>query len=199
MLQQMYDEKKGEIKSRLADFSKINNKEDIFYELCFCLLTSGSNARRCDARVKMLKQNNFMNTNFMPRQHIRDIRFYNNKTENLLLAKKNYSSILDKLNSVKDNYQLREWLVNNVRGLGYKEASHFIRNIGKGKGLAILDRHILKNLKLLNVLENVPSHMSKKQYLDIEKRLLSYSSSIGIAAEELDLLLWSKETGEIFK
>ncbi len=195
----MYDEKKGEIKSRLADFSKINNKEDIFYELCFCLLTSGSNARRCDARVKMLKQNNFMNTNFMPRQHIRDIRFYNNKTENLLLAKKNYSSILDKLNSVKDNYQLREWLVNNVRGLGYKEASHFLRNIGKGKGLAILDRHILKNLKLLNVLENVPSHMSKKQYLDIEKRLLSYSSSIGIAAEELDLLLWSKETGEIFK
>ena len=199
MLQQMYEEKKREIKSRLANFSKINNKEDIFYELCFCLLTPGSNARRCDARVKMLKQNNFMNTNFMPRQHIRDIRFYNNKTENLLLAKKNYSSILDKLNSVKDNYQLREWLVNNVRGFGYKEASHFLRNIGKGKGLAILDRHILKNLKLLDVINEVPGHMSKKQYLGIEKRLLSYSSTIGIAAEELDLLLWAKETGEVFK
>ncbi len=199
MLQQMYDEKKREIKSRLADFSRINNKEDIFYELCFCLLTPGSNARRCDARVKMLKQNNFMNSNFMPRQHIKDIRFYNNKTENLLLAKKNYNSILDKLNSVKDNYQLREWLVNNVRGLGYKESSHFLRNIGRGKGLAILDRHILKNLKLMDVIKEVPGHMSKKQYLGIEKMLLSYSSTIGIAAEELDLLLWAKETGEVFK
>lgn len=199
MLQQMYDEKKREIKSRLANFSRINKEEDIFYELCFCLLTPGSKARRCDDKVKMLRQNDFMHSNFMPRQHIRDIRFYNNKTENLLLAKKNYSIILEQLHNVKDNYQLREWLADNVRGLGYKEASHFLRNIGKGKGLAILDRHILKNLKLLNVLENVPSHMSKRQYLDIEKRLLSYSSNIGIAAEELDLLLWAKETGEIFK
>ena len=199
MIEELYQQRREEIKSRLADFSRINKKEDIFYELCFCLLTPGSNAKRCDVRVKMLKDNNFMNTDFMPRKHIMDIRFYNNKTENLLLAKKNYPIILEQLHNVKDNYLLREWLVNNVRGFGYKEASHFLRNIGKGKELAILDRHILKNLKLLDVINEVPGHMSKKQYLGIEKRLLSYSSTIGIAAEELDLLLWSKETGEVFK
>ena len=199
MIEELYQQRREEIKARLEDFTKIKDKEDIFYELCFCLLTPGSNARRCDAKVKMLKDNNFMHTNFMPRKHIRDIRFYNNKTENLLLAKKNYSIILEQVHNVKDNYLLRGWLADNVRGFGYKEASHFLRNIGKGKGLAILDRHILKNLKLLDVINEVPGHMSKKQYLGIEKRLLSYSSTIGIAAEELDLLLWSKETGEVFK
>ena len=199
MIEELYQQRREEIRTRLEDFTRIKDKEDIFYELCFCLLTPGSNARRCDARVKMLKDNNFMNTDFMPRKHIMDIRFYNNKTENLLLAKKNYPIILEQLHNVKDNYLLREWLVNNVRGLGYKEASHFLRNIGKGKGLAILDRHLLKNLKLLDVVNEVPGYMSKKQYLGIEKRLLSYSSTIGIAAEELDLLLWSKETREVFK
>jgi len=41
-----------------------------------------------------------------------------------------------------------EWLVKNLTGLGYKEAGHFLRNIGSGK-IAILDRHILRNLHAL--------------------------------------------------
>ena len=83
--------------------------------------------------------------------------------------------------------------------MGYKEASHFLRNIGMGERLAILDRHILKNLVLLGVLDEVPMSMNANRYLEIEKRLLDYSDKIKIPADHLDLLLWYKETGEIFK
>ena len=93
----------------------------------------------------------------------------------------------------------REWLVENVKGLGYKEASHFLRNIGLGEDLAILDRHILKNLVLLGVIAKVPGSPTKRIYLEIEKEMAAFSEKAGIPMRELDLLLWYKEAGEVFK
>jgi len=99
----------------------------------------------------------------------------------------------------KDPIATREWLVANIKGMGYKEASHFLRNIGLGKGLAILDVHILKNLKRYGVLKKMPASLTKKTYLEIEEKMRRFSKKIGIPLEELDLLLWASETGFIFK
>ncbi len=90
-------------------------------------------------------------------------------------------------------------LVRNIKGFGYKEASHFLRNIGMGKDIAILDRHILKNLKRYGAIKKIPSHMSTRQYLDIEDKARRFARKIRIPLDELDLLFWSRETGEIFK
>jgi N-glycosylase/DNA lyase len=95
--------------------------------------------------------------------------------------------------------ELREWLVKNVLGLGYKEASHFLRNIGRNDGLAILDRHILRNLKRLGVIKSIPKSISRKYYLDIEQRFSKFAIDLGIALDELDLVFWSMGTGEIRK
>jgi N-glycosylase/DNA lyase len=86
-----------------------------------------------------------------------------------------------------------------VLGLGYKEASHFLRNIGLGEDLAILDRHILKNLMLLGVIREVPTSLSRKTYLEIERKMTAFSKEAGIPMSKLDLLLWYKEAGEVFK
>ena len=94
--------------------------------------------------------------------------------------------------------ELREWLVKNVNGLGWKEASHFLRNIGV-RGLAILDRHIFKHLVRLHVIRAVPKSLTKKRYLTIEKKWHRFAKDIGISLDELDLLFWSMETGEIRK
>lgn len=83
--------------------------------------------------------------------------------------------------------------------MGYKEASHFLRNIGKGQDLAILDRHILKNLKLLNVIEKIPDSMPPKKYLELEQTMREFSKEIGIPLDHLDIVLWYKETKKIFK
>ena len=59
----------------------------------------------------------------------------------------------------------------DVKGLGMKEASHFLRNVGRGKTIAILDRHILKNLKKYGAIDGVPTSLTKKRYLEIEGKI----------------------------
>ena len=87
----------------------------------------------------------------------------------------------------------------NIKGMGHKEASHFLRNIGLGESLAILDRHILKNLALLGVIKEPPSTLSRRLYLETEKNMKRFSKQAMIPMGHLDLLLWYKEAGEVFK
>ena len=98
-----------------------------------------------------------------------------------------------------DPREKRNWLARNVKGMGYKEASHFLRNIGLGQNLAILDRHILKNMKLLGVIDKIPDTITGKVYLELEEKLEAYSKEAGIPMEHLDFVLWYKEAGEVFK
>jgi thermostable 8-oxoguanine DNA glycosylase len=65
--------------------------------------------------------------------------------------------------------------------------------------MAILDRHILKNLESAGVIETIPTSISGKKYLGIERKMRAFSEGIGIPLMHLDLLLWSEETGEVFR
>src|SRR4030042_2590550 len=95
-------------------------------------------------------------------------------------------SIKSLLNSFEDIYECREWFVKNIKGLGYKEASHFLRNIGLGEKIAILDRHILKNLNLFGVIKEIPKSVSKAKYLKIEKNMIEFAKKIDIPLSHLD-------------
>src|SRR5438445_10756870 len=103
------------------------------------------------------------------------------------------------ISSFYNPFKLREWLVENVKGFGYQEASHFLRNIGLGEGFAILDRHILRNLNRLGVIPEIPPTITKKRYLEIEEKLRRFAAEIGIPFADRELLVWSRETGWIFK
>jgi N-glycosylase/DNA lyase len=93
---------------------------------------------------------------------------------------------------------VRAWLVDHVKGLGWKEASHFLRNVGY-RGLAILDRHILKNLRHHRVISVLPGALTASRYMAIEEKFRRFAGEIDIPMDELDLLFWSRETGEILK
>jgi N-glycosylase/DNA lyase len=67
------------------------------------------------------------------------------------------------------------------------------------RDLAILDRHILKNLVRFGVIRRIPVSLTPKRYKAIEKRFLAFARDIEISMDELDLLFWSMETGEILK
>jgi N-glycosylase/DNA lyase len=103
------------------------------------------------------------------------------------------------LEGLGDAKTTRAWLVREVDGLGWKEASHFLRNIGRGDDLAILDRHILRNLQRHGVIRRMPGSLTPKRYLQIENRMESFSKDVEISMAALDMLFWSRETGEIFK
>ena len=197
MLSEEYEKKRENIKKRLNEFSKVKEK-DYFYELCFCLLTPGNKARQAEKVVNFLKKNDFEHKNVDFKEEIKKVRFHNNKRVRLLEMKKDYSEIFSKIKEETDNFKLREYLVENVKGLGYKESSHFLRNIGR-KNLAILDRHILKNLVKYKKLNEIPNSLSKNKYLEIENKFKELAKKCNISVEELDLLFWSLETGEVFK
>lgn len=196
-----YNRNKHKIRRRLNDFKNIS-PDDYFYELVYCLLTPQSSAVNADLVVDSLRKENFQTRNVNPERFLSNkdsyIRFHKNKSKYLFEMKNNYDAIFSQLGSGSPASVIREWLVKNVKGIGYKEASHFLRNIGY-RNLAILDRHILKNLVRIGVLKELPKSLTKKMYFEIEKKFLKFSKKINIPIDELDLLFWSMETGEILK
>jgi N-glycosylase/DNA lyase len=193
-----YAQREREIEERLVQFSRVKG-ENIFYELCFCLLTPQSNGKRCDEAVQILRNKNFLHLSVPLLSVLKTkTRFHHHKAQYLLKMKQMYPMILEQLKKEQDPFALRLWLVEHVKGMGMKEASHFLRNIGY-RGLAILDRHILRNLIKCKVLDTLPKTLSMRTYLNIEQSLLSFSHTLGIHADALDLLFWSMETGEVFK
>ncbi|MBL7135572.1 MAG: N-glycosylase/DNA lyase [Candidatus Marinimicrobia bacterium] len=200
---------KDEIEDRLEEFQekgRSGSDEEIFTELVFCLLTPQSKAKSCWLAIQNLINNNliFQGSASEISEGLNIVRFRNNKARYIVEAREfftNYEeiSIKSMLTQQKNVFSKREWLVKDVKGIGYKEASHFLRNIGFGKQIAILDRHILKNLKLYGVIGDIPKMLSRKKYFEIEKKMMDFSKEIEIPMSHLDLLFWYKETGEIFK
>ena len=206
---QIYNSIKSKVILRLNEFKKLLEtgiEEDIFKELVFCLLTPQSKAKICWIAVENLaKQDLLFNGNIDAIAHgLKGVRFRFNKAKYILEARRKFMNrdkidIKQKIGRFKNIIEARDWLVKNVKGFGYKESSHFLRNIGLGEDIAILDRHILKNLKLIDVIEEIPNSLSKTKYLEIEKGFIRLAHKLNIPVSHLDLVLWYKETGELFK
>lgn len=198
-----------DIKKRLIEFSEIwenETEENIFSELAFCLLTPQSKAKMCWGSICNLKEDNALicGNEEDILKCLYGVRFKYKKSKYIreareLFKKNGKISIKKEIEKFQNPFEMREWLVKNVKGMGHKEASHFLRNIGKGRDLAILDRHILKNLKLIGVIEEIPESMTPSRYLQLEDIMRNFSSEIGIPMDHLDIVLWYKETREIFK
>jgi N-glycosylase/DNA lyase len=126
------------------------------------------------------------------------IRFHNVKAARLLALRDQWRQVDQALTVANSAPEARLWLVENVSGLGMKEASHFLRNVGH-RGLAILDRHILRCLVGEGALAEVPEVGGKRKYLEVEQTFKAFADYVGIDSDELDLLFWSKFTGRVFK
>jgi N-glycosylase/DNA lyase len=205
-----YRKIKPEIDNRLSEFRAITynlplttyDKNGVFNELCFCLFTANANATKCDEAVRGLQRDGCHRSGCVRRIRSRIkgyVRFHNKKAEFLVAARKKFPQVCAALKG-SDIICVRDWLVENIKGYGYKEASHFLRNIGMGSDIAILDRHILKNLKKYGVISKIPDSVgSRKIYITIEEKMRAFSKETGIPLDALDLLFWSMQTGFIFK
>ncbi len=195
-----YQIMKEKINSRLTDFESIDksDKNKLYEELSFCFLTPQSKAKSADLAIESLLENKILFSGSAEeiQPHLKGIRFHITKSKRLEASRE----VFDNFNFNFDNiFLLRDEIVNSFKGIGMKEASHFLRNIGYGSDIAILDRHILKNLKHVGVIEEVPATISRNKYIEIEDKMKDFCNNIGISMAELDLLLWSEETGEIIK
>ncbi|MDO9465130.1 MAG: N-glycosylase/DNA lyase [bacterium] len=202
-----YEEKKSEIRKRLEEFKEVWKQPDkqIFSELCFCLCTPQAKAIYCGRAISSLEKKEvlFKGNASQIRKGLNAIRFPNNKTRYIMEARKLFTvnGIIRIKNKIDENniFETRQWFVRNVKGFGFKEASHFLRNIGFGDDFAILDVHILRSMMRYGIIDKQPKTITKNQYLCLENELRQFSQKANVPMDEIDLLFWASETGKIFK
>ena len=208
-LRKDYRKKKPAIVQRLSEFKAVYEKGDraIFEELCYCILTAGSSAKMGMRTVEALKDilHSGTETELQQRARAHRVRFWRIRPSYIVLTREYLKDACDmKLRRLLESFDCRDgrrdFFAKNksVKGLGYKESSHFLRNIGF-PGYAILDKHILNSLREMGVISKRMRPATLAGYLEIEKRLEQFAREIGIDMDHLDLLLWSRKTGEILK
>jgi len=208
-LQKLHRSIAREVTARLQSFKRIweeGSDEDLFAELLFCLLTPQCSPRPCWHAVMALREKGLWLEGSAQEisAELAVARFRHKKAVYIVEARRLFTRnnsliIRETLQQFSDQHEAREWLVAHVKGMGYKEASHFLRNIGMADSLAILDRHILRNLHAFGVIDAVPGTMSKGRYLEVEQRMQRFAEEVGIPINALDLVLWYREKDEIFK
>lgn len=208
-IEKKYFEIKDNIDKRLEEYKKVweeGTNEDIHAELSFCILTPQSKARNAWRAITNMRNDNVLFTADAENlsEYLNIVRFKNNKAKYLVELRNQMTrdgKIITKdfFESIPSISERRNWIVENIKGMSWKEAGHFLRNVGFGQEVAILDRHILKNLVRLQVIPEVPKTLSKKIYLEIEDKMRNYCKEVGITMDRMDLLLWYLEAGEIFK
>ncbi len=182
-----YAEHKEAIHARLQEFSLVS-EEKYFEELCFCLLAANTSSKMASRVMEEVGVVIYTGSEeeIRDRLHALSCRFYNRRAHYISCAQ----DVPIKLD--------RDYLAENIKGFGYKEASHFLRNVGVN-GLAILDKHVLRALVEFGVIDEIPKSLNRARYLAIEEKMKVWSKTLGIEMDALDFVLWSRKSGEILK
>lgn len=188
------------INSRFKEFQCfLRSDNSLFSELCFCILTANFRADRSILIQKGIGDGfiTLSETELAVTLKEEGHRFPNTRAKFIVEARKYLKILAELVNNCSDSNKLRLFLADNVTGLGLKESSHFLRNIGFNN-LAIIDFHIIDILIKEGLIER-PKTLTKAVYLKIEKVLEALANQLGLSLSELDLYLWYLETGKVLK
>jgi len=205
----VHSQRKGEIRKRLGEFRdvwKTGSDEQLWEEMVFCFFTGGCSARMGLNAVEAVRPLLMDGSQEQLASALSGVHRYPNARSRYIVASRNFLRehcdlrLREHLSSFDCHFDRRDWLVKEkgIKGLGYKEASHYLRNIGL-KGYAILDKHILKCLAELKIIDDPKPPNTRSRYLIIEEKLKSLAETAHIDFDELDLVLWSMKTGIILK
>jgi N-glycosylase/DNA lyase len=206
-----HETRKNQIRARLDQFREVwrkGNDVQFWEELVFCIFTAGASARmgfRAVEAVRPLLMNGKREEMTLALRNAGAHRFPVERPGYIVVTRRYLRescemALCKKLQSFADPIERRDWLAQEkqIKGLGYKEASHFLRNIGL-MGHAILDKHVMSCLMDLEVAETPKPPVTRARYLEMEERLKVFARDISIDFDELDLVLWSMKTGEVLK
>ncbi len=201
--------RREEIRARLGEFAEVwrtASDARLWEELVFCIFTAGASARMGLGSIEAVRHLLARGTHEELTLALLGRHRYPNSRSGYIVVTREYLEgdcrmrLRERLESFADPVERRDWLARErgIKGLGYKESSHFLRNVGL-RGYAILDKHILRSLAEVGVIETPDPPATRARYLATEERLRRFARDAGIDFDELDLVLWSMKTGEILK
>lgn len=203
--------RRNEIRARLKEFDSVGQSASdarLWEEMVYCIFTAGSSAAMGLTAVNAVRPLLGNGTRAAITRALKKppaYRFHNVRAAHLVATRKYLDKTLsmrlrDRLLSFHDPHERRDWLARTpgIKGLGYKEASHFLRNVGF-KGYGILDKHIVRCLSELGVIDLAKPPTTRDRYLEAERSMKQFASEVAINFDELDLALWSMKTGKVLK
>ena len=208
-IKQAHRERRDEILERLSEFAAVwreGSDEQLWQEMVFCFFTGGCSARMGLNSLEAVKPLLMAGTQPEIASALVGSHRYPNARSKYVVHSREFlrehcnMRLRDRLAAFECSFERRDWLVKEkgIKGLGYKEASHFLRNIGF-RGYAILDKHVLRCLAELNVIDDPKPPNTRSRYLTVEEKLKQLAENIGIDFDEMDLVLWSIKTGVVLK
>lgn len=95
------------------------------------------------------------------------------------------------LESAGDVRETRRRLVSDLSGLGPKQASLFLRNIGYATHIAVLDIHVLTYMNWIGLIPApLKSIRTMQQYETLESTFVEHASSVGYPPSSFDIAVW---------
>lgn len=197
------------IRERLSEFDALRREATdarLWEELVYCIFTAGASARMGLRSVDAVRELLGAAGHDELAEALTGVHRYPRARSGYIVVTREYLTLncgmrlRERLESFGDAVERRDWLARErgVKGLGYKEASHFLRNVGY-RGYAILDKHIARSMAEIGVFDSPAPPATRARYLDAEERLRRFARDLRIDFDELDLVLWSMKTGEILK
>ncbi len=194
---------RAKVEERIREFREAQQGDEKrwFKELVFCLLTANYSARGAIACIDALEDRNALHEGDLEQikacldhRH----RYPQKRSEYIFKAHIHRDDLKRIIQSQPSSKVAREWLVDNITGLGMKEASHFLRNVGY-LDLAIIDKHILSHMEETGIISERPKTLTRKKYLEYEALLVRVAETLGMPIGQMDLYLWAKKSGEVLK
>ncbi|MCO6510005.1 MAG: N-glycosylase/DNA lyase [Aridibacter famidurans] len=209
LIKQAHRQRADEIEERLEEFREVwrsGTDVRLWEEMVYCFFTGGCSARMGLKSVEAVRPHLFEGSHESLTEALVGVHRYPRARAGYVVASREFLRehcglrLRKKLESFRDPLERRDWLVKEkgIKGLGYKEASHYLRNIGF-RGYAILDKHVLKCMHELGLIEAPKPPITRMRYLSVESTLKNFADQLKIDFDEMDLVLWSMRTGEILK
>lgn len=189
-------------------WSELPGVEDSFYEGCYCLCAVQNPAVRTAEAVDWMREQDVygkLGRSVRSDKAIQAkiaagikglVRFHNVKAGRIVMLRRQIEGIHAWLAAADPGEApaLRDRLTREVKGFGFKEASHFLRNVGF-RGLTIPDVHVLRRLSALGLIEDDGRSLTPRVYREVDAAMRRYAEMLGADIDELDALWWSRGSG----
>lgn len=192
-------------------------EKSLWHELCFCILSSNILYEQAFSATGHLAGKNFLEPKwliednnsqqilayelskpvYLPNKKdgsFSKYRFPNVRAKNIVESAKyiysERSSLKQILLNAETEVDARDTIVDNISGVGLKESSHFLRNIGYSSNLAIIDVHIVSFLQYLKLENDVVKNITPKKYYELENKMREMAAFYGLNLSVLDNAIW---------
>lgn len=204
-----------DIENEFANKTYVDLKEeDILFELVLSILGSQNKYEVALKFTEEIQKHNLLkliNTEF-------EMKKVQNKIENILISsvcvedksiryrfpksRAEYIAynlwFLNSINGMKyflenetSYLEVRKFFVKNIKGIGPKQASHFLRNIGFSNNIAILDVHVLRYMQIQGLIdESIKTISSLNMYEKIENLLKNFLKYLSYPIGLIDQAIW---------